>query len=221
MDHRSKILEIGAGSGKATELFVNKGLNITCIEPGENLALEGEKKFKNTGQVQYIVNRFEDWIEVPEYFDLVFSAQAFHWVPKPIGFEKSYNTLKPGKYLGLFWNFYYSTGENVELELHKLFEEFPLAYIDTKESLEKRIQKNIREIQDCQYFTNIEVLQYPWSQVSNTEEYLGFIRTGNGYLTLTEDERRLAEERLTAIIEDNGGSILRSYQCTLFLAQKK
>lgn len=42
----SKLLEIGAGSGKATELFVNKGFEILCIEPGANLVKRGNERFK-------------------------------------------------------------------------------------------------------------------------------------------------------------------------------
>ena len=60
INEKDKILEIGAGSGKATELFVNRGYNLTCIELGKNLAQKGIEKFKDTGQVEYIVGRFEE-----------------------------------------------------------------------------------------------------------------------------------------------------------------
>lgn len=33
----SNLLEIGAGSGKATELFAPGNYNIHCVDPGENL----------------------------------------------------------------------------------------------------------------------------------------------------------------------------------------
>jgi SAM-dependent methyltransferase len=221
VNSESKILEIGAGSGKATELFVKRGLNITCIEPGENLATEGRRKFEATGQVKYVVSRFEDWTGESESVDLIFSAQAFHWVPKPLGYQLCYKVLKLDKYVGLFWNFYYSTGESVELELINLFKEYPIAYIDSKESLDKKIQINISELQDSQLFKNIDVLTYPWSQVSTTQEYLGFIQTGNGYLTLSEKKKEEVDNRLIKIIESNNGQILRRYQCTLFLAQRK
>lgn len=97
----SKILEIGAGSGKATELFVDKGLSVTCIEPGEDLVAEGKRKFKNKN-VKYYTTRFENWNGEKEYYDFVMSAQAFHWVPQPLGYKKCANILKPGKRIGIF-----------------------------------------------------------------------------------------------------------------------
>jgi hypothetical protein len=220
VDSRSKVLEVGPGSGKATELFVDKGLNIIGIEPGVNLAAQGKKKFQHTGQVEYIVSRFEDWNEEREAYDLIVSAQAFHWVPKPLGYQKCFNALKRDKYVGLFWNFYLSRGQEIEVELQNLFNKYPVAYLDNKESLERRIQKNADEIEFSGYFKNLEVIRYPWSETCNCEDYIGFLRTGNGYLTLSENERAEVEDRVNEIIQSYGGSVTRYYECTLFLAQK-
>ncbi len=114
----AKILEIGSGSGKATELFVKRGFELLCIEPGERLVAVGQKKFKDS-KVKFVTTRFENWEPIPEYFELAFSAQAFHWVPKPVGFEKCAQALKSNCYLALFWNMYlYTPGEiNDRLEI--------------------------------------------------------------------------------------------------------
>lgn len=80
---QSKLLEIGAGSGKASELFLNRGYELLCIEPGPQLAELGTKKHSDK-KVEFVVARFENWAEPSNYFDLAFSAQAFHWVPQPL-----------------------------------------------------------------------------------------------------------------------------------------
>ena len=220
VNSKSKILEIGAGSGKATELFVKRGLNITCIEPGSNLAAEGKKKFQHTNQVKYIISRFEEWQEVSGFYDLIISAQAFHWVPKPLGYEKCFNALKTDKHMALFWNFYLSSGEEVDVELQDLFKEYPVAYLDSKESLENRINQNIDEIKGIGLFKNIEVIRYPWSQVYSIEDYIGFLKTGNGYLILNNEKKEIVEDKVREIMGRHGGNITKFYECTLFLAQK-
>lgn len=44
LNNTSRTLEIGAGSGKATDFFKNYGFSIKCIEPGENLVKNGNIK---------------------------------------------------------------------------------------------------------------------------------------------------------------------------------
>ncbi len=216
----SKILEIGAGSGKATELFVNRGFNMTCIEPGENLVKEGERKFHHTNKVKYYNTRFEDWNEISQNFDLVISAQAFHWVPKPLGYEKCANSLKNNKKMGLFWNYYISNEEQVDKDLEELISKYPIMYIASKDDIKRRIYCTVEEIKISGYFKEPLVLKYLWKQNYTKEEYIGFIRTGNGYLSLNSEERLIVENKVGGILDKNGGCIERPYLCVCYLAEK-
>ena len=74
----SHILEIGAGSGKATAQFVNYGFDILCVEPGPDLAERGKRRFAGK-KVEYITSTFEACLLPANHFDAVISAQAFHW----------------------------------------------------------------------------------------------------------------------------------------------
>lgn len=103
MSHGSRLLEIGAGSGKATELFLNKGFEIICIDPGPDLVKIGNERFDGEN-FQFEVARFEEYATVSKSFDAIFAAQSFHWVPQPIGYEKCASALKDGGYLAPFWN---------------------------------------------------------------------------------------------------------------------
>ena len=212
----SRILEIGAGSGKATELFVNKGLNMYCIEPGEKLSAAGEKKFSHTGRVKYSTCRLEEWEEIVEHFDLAISAQAFHWVPKPLGFQKCANALKTNGYIGLFWNLYLTHNEPVDVELA----DTGMLLLQSEESCEERIKSHIEEIRSSSCFAEPMVYKFPWCQRYTVEEYIGFMKTGNQYLAASESEKQAAEVKVTDIINRNGGFIVRHYLCVLFLAQK-
>ncbi len=102
-----KILEIGSGTGKATLPFARRGYSILCIEPGENLARVAQEKLRDWPLVKWEIATFQDWHvqeQAAEKFDLVISAQAFHWVPKPAGFFKAANALKKNGFLAIFWN---------------------------------------------------------------------------------------------------------------------
>lgn len=218
LNQNSRILEVGAGSGKATRQFVEMGLRLTCIEPGEKLARIGAERFK--GQAEFIISRFEDWSGPSNYYDLIFSAQAFHWVPKPLGYSKCYELLRPGGCIGLFWNFYLESSSALDAELKELFQQYPLAYLDSKAELAERIDQHRRSIQESGFFDEVEVVEFPWTEVMTAGEYVGFIKTGNGYLTLEPEQQREAETKVRRKIENHGGTVLRSYVCTLFLAWK-
>ncbi len=90
-----RILEIGSGTGKATRLFARRGYLIHCIEPGRNLAAVAARNLKDFPGVTFEITRFEESRDLCSEFDLVMSAQAFHWVPKEIGYAKAARALKP------------------------------------------------------------------------------------------------------------------------------
>ena len=164
INEKDKILEIGAGSGKATELFVNRGYNLTCIELGKNLAQKGIEKFKDTGQVEYIVGRFEEIDGLDKNYDLVISAQAFHWVQKPLGYKRVSDVLKSNGYCALFWNKYMNDGSLISDELTEICKEYGVLHIIDRKELIESSQKEIEEIEKSGYFNNIKFLEYPWQQ---------------------------------------------------------
>lgn len=75
------LLELGCGSGKATEQLTGNGFNILGIDPGEDLVRIGNKRFKNKN-VKFVKGRFEEYDFEQKKFDVVYAAQSFHWVPQ-------------------------------------------------------------------------------------------------------------------------------------------
>jgi SAM-dependent methyltransferase len=101
LDGRSRVLEIGSGTGKLTELLVARGLRVRAVEPGANLVAAARKRIGPTDSVQFDIGRFED-AELPESaFDAVFSATAFHWVDPNVGWAKVASVLEPRGLLAL------------------------------------------------------------------------------------------------------------------------
>jgi SAM-dependent methyltransferase len=219
----AKLLEIGPGSGKATELFEQRGFEILGIEPGENLVAAGQRRFGNSGRVKFVLSRFENWEDTHEAFDFAFAAQSFHWVPKPLGFQKCASTLKANQYLGLFWNMYLTNSQPIDDEILGLstkYGEVPVIPVSTNEECEKLIVSRADEIRASGYFKAPAVYRFPWSMNYTAEEYIGFIRTGNGYLSLSTEDKENLERDVAELISRNGGTITRPYLCVLYLAQR-
>lgn len=215
----AKILEIGAGSGKATELFVNRGYNLTCIELGENLAQKGIERFKDTGQVEYIVGRFEEVDGLDKEYDLAISAQAFHWVQKPLGYKKVSDVLKSNGYCALFWNKYINDGSVISNELTKICKEYGVLYMLEHEELIESSQREIEEIKESGYFKSIKFMEYPWEQEQTLGEFLNFLSTGNGYIGMEEERKNELKVKLNKLFAKDGDKITRYFNCILYIFQ--
>lgn len=97
-----KVLEIGPGTGQATEPILTTGCDYTAIELGKNFTKFMKEKFSSYNNFQIINDDFESYNFADNTYDLIFSAATIQWIPKKIAFTKTYEMLKPGGYLAMF-----------------------------------------------------------------------------------------------------------------------
>lgn len=96
-----QVLEIGCGTGQITVPLARRGVRVTALEPGADLAAIARAKLAAYAHARVVERRFEDYELPAEPFDLVVSATAFHWVDPEIRVTKSAAALKPGGHLAI------------------------------------------------------------------------------------------------------------------------
>lgn len=74
IDAKSNVLEIGLGTGKATEPILETGCRLVGIEPGENLADLAKENFKDHSNFLLYMNTLQDYACPPESFDFIYSV---------------------------------------------------------------------------------------------------------------------------------------------------
>jgi len=215
-----KILEIGSGTGKASMLFARRGYSIVCIEPGENLAAVAARNLKAFPGVQFESVRFEDRQQEPAGFDLVMSAQAFHWVPKEVGYAKAARALRPHGHLALFWNMYPGFEGQLAADLDKTYREIAPGLGSPFNATDEEVQKRVLEIEQSGFFGPVTVRRFPWSMRYGTKEYLGLLNTYSDHLRLPEQTRARLMSSIAEVIEKHGGSVVRPYIAVLYVAEK-
>lgn len=221
LNNNSRVLEIGSGSGKATELFTEGGYQITCIDPGKDLVTLGNKKFEAYPNIRFECSRFEEYETVAGSYDLIISAQAFHWIPQPIGFEKCASALKENGFLAPFWNMYITYDTDIDKELLEIsYKYLGMADFLDEEGCEKRIASIVSSIEQSGYFTRPEVYRHLWKKSYTADEYYGFALTGNSFLQRSEAEQEQAHKELIKLADRHGGLIERPYLCVLYLAKR-
>jgi len=215
-----KILEIGSGTGKATILFAKRGYSVLCLEPGQNLIDVATRNLAAYTQVSFVKARFEEWDSGEEKFDLVISAQAFHWVPENVRYEKTARVLKPGGYLAAFWNMYPGMERGLRQELDQAYGEFAPELVMPNNPVEASIEDRANSLRTSPYFEHVVVRQHLWSKRYSTRDYLGLLNTYSDHLRLSEQRRAKLFDAIAALIERRGGYILRPYLAVVYLAQR-
>ncbi len=94
-----EILEIGCGSGQATESFLERGHSLTALEPGPRLLRLAKKKFAGRPGLKFVQSRFESFRSPNRRFDLVVASSSLHWVDPEYRYEKTDRLLKPSGFL--------------------------------------------------------------------------------------------------------------------------
>ncbi len=95
------VLELGAGTGKFTELIVHTGARITGVEPvpAMRAALE-----RNCPTIRVLDATAEAIQAEDAAFDTVIAASAFHWFDGDRALPEIHRVLRPEGALGLIWN---------------------------------------------------------------------------------------------------------------------
>ena len=217
------ILEIGCGTGQLTVPLAERGYEITAVELGRELNRLAEKNLARFPNAAVVCADFEQWNVEPSVYDLVVSAQAFHWIEPAIGYPKVHFALRPGGCLALIWNLYPGCDAPVHRALDEVYRACVPRLTGTSERspLEARVERTVREIVASGLFEQPDVRRYPWSKTYATAEYLKLLRTFSDHLALdpSDLDRLLANVRST--IDRFGGTIDRPQVATLFLTRPR
>ena len=96
-----QVLDLAAGTGKFTTGLVDRGAEVTAVEPVEAMAAELRAILP---EVEVHDGLAESLPGPDDEFDLVTVAQAFHWFDAPAALAEIRRVLRPGGSLAMVWN---------------------------------------------------------------------------------------------------------------------
>jgi SAM-dependent methyltransferase len=219
----SRILEIGPGTGKATEPLARRGLRIDGIELGRDLAAEARKVLAPYSNVRIEVGAFETFQFTPASYDLVMSATAFHWIEQPAGYRRVAEVLKPGGHFAEFrhhhvWGPHSATFFKAAQELYMRYD--PLTEPDQHLPHPDEIESLEAEILATGLFQNVQMRRYLLDVEHTPESYAELKYTFSDHLARPEPNRTLLTEGLAELIaRQPGGTIVKSHLIILHVAK--
>ena len=202
-------VEPGAGTGKATVALARPGLLITCVEPDPAMAGVLAARFADRPEVTVEVQRFEDWSPPDGGVDLLYCAQAWHWIDAPTRCRLAYRALRPGGVIALFGHAYLFADdglrERVEAVYHRLAPE--LISEPALSDREPMRQWFAVELAGTDLFTGVSAHVFESLVRFPTERYLALAGTYSAQRMLDADLRERVFADVARTIDRHGGYV--------------
>jgi SAM-dependent methyltransferase len=219
------VLEVGAGTGKATVLFAERGIPVVAVEPSPEMAAVARRNTEQYTHVEIESSDFETWDPRARRFPLVFSAQAWHWVTPEAGLAKARDVLMAPGTLAPFWN-------RVAWERADIREALMDAYARVAPDLAldgPMHPSNLgargnadweAEIAAVDGLTDAEVRHYDWQREYCAVEYAGWLATTSDVRLLDGVQREALLAAVTEVIEAHGEPLSIPMRTRLCLARR-
>jgi SAM-dependent methyltransferase len=195
-------LEIGAGTGKATRLFAQRGVAVTATEPDEAMLAELRKHVP--ANVTPVHAAFED-LRPGESYGLVYAAAALHWTNPQGRWPRMAALLEPG---GVFASF----GGPVQLSDAAVEEAVRVArapFLDSDEVPSPdgtppghHMQWPGTELRRSEWFADVQQSVIERRLTMSARDYVGHLSTVSAYLELPPSEQEQVYSRIMQVLPE-------------------
>lgn len=216
-----RILEIGCGTGQITLPFAARGYEILALEPGDALAALAVRNCRAYPRVEIATISFEAWPAEPRAFDLVLSAQAFHWIEPEPGCAKAASTLRRGGALALVWHIDVSHDTPFWRATQPIYDTYfaraPAG--DAGDPLTQTIARYRDALGRSESFGDLREMHHAWERAYAGADYLKLLNTFSDHRALPEPDRAAFFRAIAGVIDRAGGVVHRKYDTVVVLAR--
>ena len=185
---RSAVLELGAGTGKLTEVLHANGHEVLATEPLPDML----KRLRSRVPVTHVAASAEHIPLRSRSVDVVVCGQSFHWFDHDLAMAEIARVLRPGGVLALVWNDY-DEGIPWVRRLKKLISP------DRATSDEAAMP-----LLESPYFGFVEREQFRFWQPHTAASLADLARSVSHVATMSEDERGQVLDRVAELYASYG-----------------
>ena len=211
-----KVLEIGPGTGQATDPILETGCDYNAIELGEHLYAKMKEKYDRFSNFHIVNDDFITHDFGTQRFDMIYSAATIQWIPEDVAFSKTFELLKPGGVLAMMLTRadYKTPNEDLYGKIQKLYDQYfkpdiPYTY------------GRFRYDNAPNYgYTDFQQHEFHGRREMSTDEYVSFCGTHSDHMVIPEPYKTKFFEGLRETVAANGGKVVFEDTHVLYLAKK-
>lgn len=208
----SSVAELGAGTGKCTELLLRLGAPVTAVEPDPRMA---EILARKVPGAQVLTKTFEQWSPPPGSVGLIASATAWHWMDPATRNQRVHAALVPRGTLAILHNRHGYAEPHQQQAVDGIMQA-----VDPARTVDDRPVDWARsELEDSGLFTGTEVHEWHRHPVFSKEQYLRLVQTFSTYRQHSPEDQRLTLANLGAAIDSWGGTLRMDIHTILVLGR--
>jgi len=207
-----RVLEIGAGTGKATTGFLARGFQVHALEPVPEMAA-----ILRTKGAEVEATVFESWDPPAAGFPLAYAAQAWHWVGGDDRYERLAASLHDGGAVALFWNKARPWTGTLGAENAAEYERHVPGMSSTSQW---ELDWVSDEIAACLALEAPETLTVTWSRTYTRDEWVQLLGTHSDQRILPEELRTRLHAAIGDVIDRHGGTVDVVYDVAIYLSRK-
>jgi SAM-dependent methyltransferase len=187
-DEASRVLELGAGTGKLTETLVDLGHEVLATDPDERML----HRLRTRVPGAHVATGTSERIPAARRsVDVVVAAQAFHWFDLPRAVPEMARVLRPGGVLALVWN---QRDEGIPW-VRKLG-----ALIGNQDQRDDPTA----DLRPFEQFGEVESRTFRHWQLLDREGVIDLVASRSNIASMEEDERAERLEQVGALYDDYG-----------------
>jgi SAM-dependent methyltransferase len=203
-------VEIGPGTGQATQPLAERGFEVTGVELGEQLAAAARSKLSRFPNVEIVTANFETWEPEVAGFDAI-AFTAFHWIDPDLRFEKPARLLRRGGALAVVApkHVLAAGSDSFWVEVQADYDAVVPGHDNQPPPAPEDVADLSDEIDASGVLRTVAVRRYSWDLSYTANEYLAVLDTYSGHRTIEETKRRELYERIRRRIEERPGRSVR------------
>jgi len=210
------VLELGPGTGQATDPILNTGCDYHAIELGEHLADMMKRKYGSRPNFKITNDDFITHHFGSQKFDMIYSAATIQWIPEEIAFSKTFDLLKPGGTLAMMLTRgdYKTPNEKLYHQIQKVYSEYfkpETEYIHGSFAYKNATAYGYTDFEERRYYSRHEF---------TAEEYTAFSGTHCDHIVIPEPYKTQFFDNLKSTILAAGDKLISFETHILFLAKK-
>ena len=195
-------LEIGAGTGKATRLFAQRGVTVTATEPDAAMLAELRKHLP--ANVRTMRAAFED-LPLGERYGLVYAGAALHWTQPAGRWPRMAALLEPGGVVASFGGPIQPADPAVREAIRAAREPFLASdEIPSPDGTppEHDMQWPGTELQQSEWFGDVRQSVLDRRLTMSARDYVGHLSTVSAYLELPTSTQALVLSKIRKVLPE-------------------